>query len=298
MRSPTDLRGILYLVCAQIMVAINIVVSKSLIETIPVIMMMNIRFGLAAVILFPLHWFTHDRDTPCRQHFANLTRKDWSFLSAQALCAGVLFNSLMLTGLRYTDANVAGIITSALPAMIALLSWLILKEMISAKKCLCVLLATTGLFITAYDKMTNVGGHHSFLGDAIILTSLLPEAGYYVLTKRHKTPLPVFLTSSLLNAINAILLLPLSFALHGHPATLSIQHGLILIILGISAGLFYVFWMLGCQRVDSVMGSLSTAIMPVATVFFAWLLLHEALTLYQFFGLSLVIISIIMYARH
>lgn len=290
MRTSTDLRGISYLVLAQIMVALNIVVSKFLLDSIPIVVMMNIRFGLAAIILFVMQG--------CGiRGLAHLTQRDWLFLCAQALCAGVFFNSLMLTGLHYTDANVAGIITSALPAMIAVMSWLVMREKISAKKCLCILLATAGLVIIALDKMTQVGEHHSFLGDAIILLSLLPEAGYYVLTKLHTSPMPVFLTSSLLNAINAALLFPMSYALHWHLSSLSLSQGIILIILGISAGLFYVFWMLGCQRVDSVMGSLSTALMPVSTILFAWVLLHEALTLYQCLGLGLVMISIIMYAR-
>ena len=43
----------------------------------------------------------------------------------------------------------------------------------------------------------------------------------------------------------------------------------IVFILGLSSGLFYVFWYQGCQKVDGVMASLSTAVMPVATVILA-----------------------------
>jgi drug/metabolite transporter (DMT)-like permease len=70
-----------------------------------------------------------------------------------------------------------------------------------------------------------------------------------------------------------------------------------LFILGLSSGLFYVFWLFGCQRVDGVMASLSTAVMPVSTVLLAWALLGEQLTIIQFSGMTLVILSIVFYAK-
>lgn len=297
MRTKLLSLGMLWLVLAQVMVAFNIVVSKSLLTTIPIITMMAMRFAIAALVLLPLHWLSPQRSTPCVHYFKALTRKDWLFLFAQAMCAGVLFNFLMLTGLNATDANVAGIITSALPAMIAVFSWLFLHETISFKKSLCILLATCGLLVIACDKFTTLGEAHSFFGDAVVLLSLIPEAAYYILTKIHTNKLPIFLTSSLLNGINAIILLPIALTQHWNPMILSSGQWSILLILGISAGLFYVFWLFGSQQVDGIMASLSTAIMPIATVLFAWLLLHEALNIHQTIGLSLVLLSIVMYAR-
>lgn len=297
MRTKLFSTGMLYLLLAQVMVALNIVVSKTLLGIIPIWVMMNIRFGIATVILFVLHFVSPHRHVTLLDYFKQVQRKDWVFLWAQALCAGVLFNCLMLNGLNMTDANVAGIITSVLPAMIAIFSWLFLKEHISFKKCLCVLLATGGLLVIACDKFTTVGKAHSFLGDAIVLLSLVPEASYYILTKMHKTPLPVFLTSSLLNGINTVILFPISIAQHWNPFTMDGSQWIIMIFLGISAGLFYVFWLFGSQKVDGVMASLSTALMPITTVLFAWLLLHEALNLHQTIGLSLVLLSIWVYSR-
>ncbi|MGV3740658.1 MAG: DMT family transporter [Gammaproteobacteria bacterium] len=297
MRTKTLSFGILWLTLAQIMVALNIVMSKSLLVTIPVIIMMTIRFSIASVVLLPLHWLSPDHQKPLFSYFTALNRKDWIFLFAQALSAGVLFNCLMLTGLHATDANVAGIITSALPAMIALFSWLFLKEKISFKKSLCILLATCGLLVIAFDKFTAIGEDHSFFGDAIVLISLIPEAGYYILTKIYTSKLPVFLMSALLNAINAIILIPIAYAQHWDLNNLSTHDWSILFILGISAGLFYAFWLFGSQKVSGIMASLLTAIMPIATVLFAWIMLHEALNIHQTIGLSMVLFSIIIYAR-
>uniref|UniRef100_UPI000379FF8B DMT family transporter n=1 Tax=Legionella tunisiensis TaxID=1034944 RepID=UPI000379FF8B len=156
-------QGLLFLILAQTMVGLNIVSSKYLLSAIPILFMLTLRFGIAALILLPLHWLTPARQLTIKQHFSVLKKTDWLFILAQAFSAGVLFNCLMLLGLHYTDANMAGIITSALPATIALMSWLILGEKISIKTGICILFATLGLVIIASTKFKGVGLHHSFL---------------------------------------------------------------------------------------------------------------------------------------
>jgi drug/metabolite transporter (DMT)-like permease len=297
MKQPsTFLRGMLFLILAQVMVGVNIVFSKYILSSMPMLVILTLRFALAALILLPLHWLTPARKLPIYAYFSKLTLRDWCFIMAQALCAGVLFNFLILSGLRYTDANVAGIITSALPAIIALMSWVILGEKISGKKAICVCFATAGLIVIACDKLKGITVSHSFLGDMFVLLSLIPEATYYILSKIHTNTLPVFLISSLLNAFNAVILF-CCIGFTWEPLTIHLMDGIILIILGLSSGLFYVFWYFGCQKVDGVMASLSTAVMPLATVIFAWMLLREQLTLGQAIGMGMVIFSIAAYAK-
>ncbi|KTD32896.1 transmembrane protein [Legionella nautarum] len=291
------LQGICFLILAQTMVGLNIVFSKCLVSSLPLLFMLTLRFGLAALILLPLHWLTPAKQFSLRHYFLELTQRDWYFIIAQALTAGVLFNCLMLLGLHYTDANVAGIITSALPAIIALMSWVILREKISKKKGLCILFATLGLVVIAWDKWQGLGASHSFFGDVIVLLSLLPEATYYILCKLHSNKLPVFLISSLINGINALILLPFNNFASLNSLTLTPWIWLILVTLGLSSGLFYVFWYFGVRQVDGIMASLSTAVMPVATVILAWLILGEQLSALQCTGMGLVILSIAIYAR-
>lgn len=291
------LQGMCFLILAQIMVGVNIVASKYVLSSIPILFILALRFALAAIILFFLHWLTPAKKTSISYYFSKLKQKDWFFIIAQALSAGVLFNFFMLGGLQYTDANVAGIITSALPALIALMSWIILSEKISGKKIICVGFATLGLAIIGFDKLSGAQASHSFLGDMLVLLSLIPEATYYILSKMHPPPLPLFLISSLLNAINAILLVFCLFFCSWDNLSIHYFDWLILFILGLSTGLFYVFWFLGCQKVDGVMASLSTAVMPLATVILAWLILGEHLTTGQTIGMGMVLLSIAAYAR-
>lgn len=291
------LQGLFFLIFAQIMVSFNIVVSKYLLTSMPVLLMITLRFLLAAVILLPLHWLTKDSKIKLKNHLKTLTKRDWVFLLAQAITAGALFNCLMLYGLKYTDANVAGIITSALPAIIALMSFVILKEEFNLKKLICVLFTCVGLVIIALEKFKHAA-HQSLFGNLIIVLALIPESSYYILVKLHSNRLPVFFASSLINAINALIVLPLAiFFSSTNPLLLTSFDWQILFLLGLSSGLFYVFWYFGCQHVDGTMSSLSTAVMPLATVVLAFIILGEQLSLSQALGMGLIILSIAIYAR-
>jgi len=290
-------QGMMFLMLAQIMVGVNIVFSKYVLSAMPALTILTLRFTLAAIILLPLHWLTPAKALPISSYFKTLKRRDWLFIIAQGLSAGILFNMLMLSGLHYTDANVAGIITSALPAIIAVMSWIILGEKISGKNAICVGFATLGLIVIAAEKLSGIQTRHSFLGDMLVLISLIPEATYYILTKMHVSKLPVFLISAFLNGMNAIILIIYLVLSPSQNLAVDMSDWLILIILGLSSGLFYVFWYFGCQKVEGVMASLSTAVMPLATVVVAWIFLGEELTMGQAIGMGIVILSIAVYAK-
>lgn len=293
--SKSFYQGLLFLTIAQSIVGFNIVCSKQLVTVIPVLLLIAIRFLLASFILLPLHWTTKAGKEGFLIHFKLLTRKDWLFLIAQALCAGIIFNIFMLVGLQHTDANTAGIITSTLPAIIAILSSIILKISINKKQGLCIVFASIGLAFIALSKIKHLHPNHSVIGDLLVLISLFPEAGYYVLTRLHAVKLPVFIFSSFMNAVNAVILLPW-LCMHATMIHIDMHQTSILLFLGISTGIFYVFLFLGTQWVDSVTTALTTAIMPVATVILAWVWLGEQLSFLEFCGMVMVLLSIAVYA--
>ncbi|MDF1677547.1 MAG: DMT family transporter [Legionellaceae bacterium] len=290
-------KGLTFLILAQVMTAINIVLAKYLLTCVPIVFMITTRFVLATAILFPLHHLTRNRTKTLKYYLTSLNRKDWLFIVLQALCGGALFNLFMFLGLKYTDANLAGIITSALPAIIAIMAWFILGVKITQKTLLCIASACMGLIVIALGKKAVPGMPHSFLGDFLIFFALIPEALYYILCKVHPNNLPVFLISATVNAINGTIML-FAFSLAPfNPANISLFHWVILILSALSSGLFYAFFFMGSQRVDSIMASITTAVMPLATVIFAWAILGEDLTLIEGIGMGLVIFSIIIYAK-
>jgi len=125
------LEGVCFLLLAQLMVGVCIVASKSLLKSTPAITILTIRFSIGFLFLLFIHFLSSkDKLAPLR----SLSRVDWTFIVAQALCAGAFFNILVLFGLKYTTAGVVGIITSALPAIVVIFSIIFLKERLTSKK--------------------------------------------------------------------------------------------------------------------------------------------------------------------
>jgi drug/metabolite transporter (DMT)-like permease len=283
-------KGILFLILAQLMVAISIVASKIILVTFEVPFLLFLRFTLGAIILFSLHFLQQNKSF----HYT-MTAFDGLILFLQAICAGVLFNFLMMTGLDYTDANMAGVITSFLPTMIALFSIVLFKEKITPKKRLAIFMATVGLVIISVAKLNgSVNASHSFFGDFIIFLSLIPETSYYLLSKRFPNKLPIYLSSGIINAINACLLLPVFFLSSWHSHQFTLFNSLLLILIGSTSGFFYVFWFKGALSVDGATASLTTAIMPIATLVLAYVILNEGISFIESIGMICVIASIII----
>lgn len=290
-----NLGSYISLLLGQLMVGCNIVASRVLSLDHPPLQILIGRFLVASIVLLLLHGMT----PKVKKHaidFKSLSFRDWLFLTAQALCAGALFNLFLLLGLKYTTASVAGIITSALPAYIAVLSWIILREHISVRKGLCILFAVFGLIVMNLSKFMAVSDHH-FIGDFFLLLALLPEALYYVLIKCYRPTFPLFFAAALLNAINLPFLLLFFFFFYDAQWIFSMTDVGLVVITGVASAFFYVFWLKGCKTVDASTAGIFTAFMPIGTLLIASIFLGETVSITQVLGMLLVLFSIYVSAR-
>jgi drug/metabolite transporter (DMT)-like permease len=286
----------LYLWLAQVMVAVNITGSKFLLGEFPPLFLLLFRFSTGALILGLLQHAGFSTKFNKRSPIT-LTATDWLYIIAQALSAGVLFNLLLLAGLHYSSASMAGIITSALPAMVAVLSMILLRERISSRMGLGIFFSILGLIIVNSHNLetANLSG---LLGDGLILLALVPEALYYVLAKMHHSPLNVFKSSAIMNTINALICLVLVCLFHSWPTqAIHMPEAICLILVGASSGFFYVFWSLGAKHVPGTTAGLFTALMPINTLILALLFLGEKISFNQSIGMTLVILAIIISTR-
>lgn len=289
--------GLFFLFMAQTMSGINIVGAKYLVSTVSISTILTLRFTIAALLLF-IFYFT--RATPKKMliEIKSVDLTGWGYILAQALCAGILFNFLMLWGLKATSANIAGITTSALPAMVAVMAWLFLRDTMNAKIIICIIFASLGLILINLHSDQIAQQNTSLWGGILVFLSLLPEAAYYILSKKHRSSLSVLLLSAIINAINAVIML--FFLGHNlfHQITyFNFAQSFALLVISLGSGLFYVFWVLGSKHVTSHTASLSIALMPIMTLIIAWLALAERITLLQFTGMCLVILSIVICVR-
>lgn len=286
------------LALAQTMVAVNIVGSKYLVHIYSMFFLLCTRFFIATVFLLLAHYLLKIRkkSTHEKQRIRDMSKSDWLYLCCQGLCGGAIVNYLLLFGLHYTSANSAGIITSALPAVLVVFSILFLREKLTIALALSIGFAILGLFVMNLSHFHH-DNNDGLLGDILIIISLFPEAAYYILAKKHRTQLPIFIFSALINGLNFLITFIVMLTL-GHFTYQSIgwHDAIILFIVGLTSGLFYIFWFLGCKHVSGLMSSLMTVVLPIATVIISWLWLGEHFLPSQIAGAALVLISILFCA--
>lgn len=288
-------KPLLLLLLAQACVGVNIVLSKGLVDHINPLIMMTTRFTFAALFLLPLclqsgetkHWKFH------------LTKKDWLALLAKGLGAGLFFNLFMLTGLHFTNANSAGLITSLLPAIVVGLNVILFKQQLTKQMLIAIMISVAGLILINLESFGSSSAR-ALLGNFLVFVSLLPEGLYYTLSKYYPLEkIPPITNAILLNALNLIFLyVALVFLPLSAWRMITWHDGITMAFLGLTTGLFFLCWQRGVEQVDAGYASLATAFMPLSTVVLAWVILGETLTGTKFAGMLLVILSIVHYARH
>ncbi|MBX9578001.1 MAG: DMT family transporter [Chthoniobacterales bacterium] len=288
-------KPLLLLLLAQACVGINIVLSKGLVDHINPLIMMTTRFTFAALFMLPLCLQSGET----KDWKFHLTKKDWLALLAKSLGAGLFFNLFMLTGLHFTNANSAGLITSLLPAIVVVLNILIFKQKLSKQMFIAIIISIAGLILINVESFGGSSAN-ALLGNSLVFLSLLPEGLYYTLSKYYPiSKIPAVTNAILLNALNLIFLYGvLAFMPLSVWRLITWHDGITMAFLGLTTGLFFLCWQRGVEQVDAGYASLATAFMPLSTVVLAWLILGETLTAIKFSGMLLVILSIVHYARH
>lgn len=292
----------LELAFAQFCIGANIVLGKILIDNFPIYSLLFIRFVIGFVLTGLYIIFTQYQQT--KEDYQKLNFKDWIIVFLQALCGGFLFNVLVLYGLQYTTATVTGIINSAIPAVVALFSFFLLRERLNFSKMIAILLCVIGISVLSFGKSEGFAEsqtRNDLFGISLILLSILPEAMFTIFAKLLKKTISPMATTLLINLFNALLFLPFMLGedwsgMIGDASVFDFMHsstGFQLLTYGLSGGiLFFFFWYRGLKHVSANTAALFMGVFPISTTLLAFLFLQETLNLWDSIGIVCVMVSI------
>ncbi|TLP48608.1 MULTISPECIES: DMT family transporter [Cohaesibacter] len=290
----------LALASAMMLTGINVALGKLIIVEMSPASFAMLRFVVASLCLVPLAM----REREGWQSLRSLSPRAWGEIGLLSLFGVVGFTTLMLIGIQYTSAINAGIIASALPAIIALLSWLILKEVISRQKALSVSLAVLGI------ACLNLASPHgappaglnnasnwlfTLIGNAFILAGVTSEAVFAILTRRYAARIPPWTLTMIVHLLAIPITIPILFMQDGgwhlpdtdwHFWLLSLYY-----ILTASVLSFYL-WCIGIKTIPASTSALFTALVPVTAMLIAVLVLGEHLSIVQIMGLLAILTSL------
>lgn len=254
----------------MLLVGSNVGIGKSIVEFIPVPLFALLRFVIAMAVLWPLLRVVKLR---------RVKRDEWLNLFLQALFGTFGFTLLMLGGVQRTSAVAAGVITSTIPAVVALLSWLILKERPNGRALASIALAIVGvLVINLAHADPNGDGESSLAGNLMVLGAVGCESIYIILSRRLTQTLAPVDICAYTHLFGLLLMLPLGAGalLDFDYRAVPLDVWLLVLWYGLSASIFsFWLWMKGIRHVPGSLAGVFSAVLPVAAAIYGILFLGE-----------------------
>ncbi len=281
------------LALSMALVGSYVALSKPLVAAIPVFLLAWMRFGIGGLAM--LHWLRKPPSEP------PLDRRTRGLLFLESFLGNFLFSVCMLFGVSMTSAVSAGVIMASIPAVVAVLSWLFLRERIGARVWGAVACAMAGIALLGLAQPAHsgagTGAPNPWLGNLLVFGAVLCEAAYAVIGKKLTGTLGPKRITSLINLWGFALVTPL-----GLYQAMSFDFGgvapgtwLLLVFYSLAASIWTVWlWMTGLKHVPAALGGVFTVMLPVSAALVGVLVLGEPLGGLQALAFALALAGVLL----
>ncbi|RZI42373.1 DMT family transporter [Herbaspirillum sp. HC18] len=271
-----------------------VALSKPLANVFPVFLLAWLRFGIGGLAM--LHWLKK----PATEPVWTWQTKKLVFL--ESFLGNFMFTICMVTGVSMTSAVSAGVIMATIPAVIALMSWMFLKERIGLRIWAAVACGAIGIGLLSLAKPAHAptaGGEldKAWLGNLLVFAAVLCEASYAVIGKKLTAVLTPKRISSIINLWGFALMTPF-----GVYAALRFDFGpvkagiwMLLVFYALAASVWTVWlWMTGLKSVPAAQAGVFTVMLPVSAALVGVLVLHESLTGVQMLAFAVALAGVLL----
>ncbi len=262
--------------------------SKLLVAAFPVFLLAWLRFGMAAVIMAP--WLVRTPDE------APLSRRTKGLLFLESFFGNFLFSICLLFGVRHSSAVVAGVVMAGIPAAVALLSFVFLRERIGGRVLAGIALAVSGIAMVALHKQEG-GTAQSGWGALLLLGAVLCEGSYVVIGKQLTQALSAKRISALINLWGLALVTPLGLwqALDFNFAAVELKQWGLLLFYAVAASMVTVWlWMQGLRHVSAPKAGVFMVFLPISTAVIGVVFLHESMSGLQALAYGLALGGVVL----
>lgn len=282
------------LALSMTLVGSYVALSKPLAAAFPVFLLAWLRFGIGGLAM--AHWLRKPANEP------PMTPRTRRLLFLESFLGNFLFSICMLFGVSLTSAVSAGVIMAAIPATVALLSWLFLHERITGRTWAAIALAATGIGLLALAQPPRRAGAPAaadlaWLGNLLVLGAVLCEAAYAVIGKALTGALGPKRITSLINLWGFALVTPFGvYAARGFDfGAVAASSWLLLVFYALAASIWTVWlWMTGLKVVPASQAGVFTAMLPVSAAAVGVLVLGEQLGFMQVLAFAAALAGVLL----
>jgi len=228
----------------------------------------------------------------------DIARKHIGFIIMQGLLGVTGFNSLIYMAVQTTTAINAVLVTSCIPVLIVVSSWILYKEVMTPRQCLGVVVSLGGvLLIITKGEISYLLAMNFNRGDLLVLTAALLWALYSANFKKYPKELHPFAYLSGIVISGLIGIFPFYLIELNGGRTLTVSGSSIITIFYVAifaSVLAFIFWNSAVRSVGANKAGPFIHLMPVFSTILAVLFLNETLHVYHFQGIVLIFCGILM----
>ncbi|MGF9769339.1 DMT family transporter [Bacillus albus] len=264
------------------------VVSKYVLDFIPPLTLVWLRFIIAFVVLYAILKIAEKK----QKKKVTIRKKDWLLFAWIGFIGYFISITCQFIGTKLSDAHTGSLVTSATPAFMVIFAAIILKEKLTARRLLSTIIATVGVIIViGWD--IEIGSY--FIGTIILGGAAITWALLSIYVKIASARFSSLVITTYAIFFSLFFITP--FMLWELQST-SIETVNTYVILGVvylgvvsTAGAFFL-WNKGLELMDASIGSLFFFFQPIVGSLLGWLLLNEILSSNFFIGGILIICSV------
>ena len=285
-----------YLALAMALAGSYVALSKPLVAALPVFLLAWLRFGIGGIAM--ANWLKKPPgELP-------MTRNTKWLLFLESFLGNFLFSICMLFGVSMTSAVSAGVIMGAIPAVVAVMSWVFWKETIGPRiwaAGACGALGIGLLALTRHNPAPTAASatdtSRMLIGNLLVFGAVLCEAFYAVIGKKLTGAVSPKRISAIINLCGFLLMTPMGIytALHFDFAAVHGSSWLLLVFYALAASVWTVWlWMTGSKNVPAAHAGVFTVLLPIATALVGVLVLGEHLGFMQVLAFGIALVGILL----
>ena len=279
----------IYIVLFCLLWSFAFVASKIGVTDCPPLILLTARFSLAGILILGI--------SALRGEALSLSWRDACVFAILGIANNALYLGLSYIGLQSVSAGLAGLIVSTNPVFTAVLAALLLKEALTWRKIVGLLLGVTGVSFIVWHRMSV--GTDSWHGILFMLASLASIVVGTILFKLLTPKGSLWIGNGIQNLTAGIVLLPIAFTLSSVSdivPSLRLLGAFAFLVLGGSI-LAYLLWFHLLKVCGATAASAYHFLMPPLGMLFAWIILSEHVEFRDLLGIVPVALGIYLVTR-
>jgi drug/metabolite transporter (DMT)-like permease len=279
----------LYITLFCLLWSFAFVAGKIAVTDCPPLILLTARFSLAGILILGI--------SSIRGEAWSLSWRDAAIFAVLGVANNALYLGFGYTGLKTVSAGLGGVIVSANPVFTAVLAALLLKETLTWRKVLGLLLGVAGVAFIVWHRIA-VGTDH-IEGIVFTLASLASIVGGTILFKLLAPKGSLWIGNGIQNLAGGMALLPFAFALSSVSEIVPSQRLLGAFAFLVFGGsiLAYLLWFHLLNVCGATAASAYHFLMPPLGMLFAFLVLGEHVAFRDLLGIIPVALGIYLVTR-